>query len=85
MAAVTLPGLRGEVITLEVDRARLAVIGTLLEPITAALRGQNVRLPSGSIVTRDMRAPLETTDQSAPEDERQDDLDARALRHGAPF
>ena len=61
VAAVTLHGLQGEVITLELDRARLAAVGATLDPILAALRGQNVRLPSGSVAVGDARVPLETT------------------------
>ena len=61
VAAVTLHGLRDEVITLELDRARLAAVGATLDPVLAALRGQNVRLPSGSVAVGDARVPLETT------------------------
>lgn len=61
VAAVSLYGTQRKVVTLEVDRARLAAIGTTLDPVLAALRGQNVRLPAGSVVTGDARVPLETT------------------------
>jgi multidrug efflux pump subunit AcrB len=61
VAAVTLHGMRDEVITLELDRARLAAVGATLDPVLAALREQNVRLPSGSVAVGDARVPLETT------------------------
>ena len=61
VAAVSLYGRQREVVTLEVDRARLAAVGATLEPILAALGGQNVRRPAGSVVTGSLRVPLETS------------------------
>ncbi|MFQ6549376.1 efflux RND transporter permease subunit [Aestuariibius sp. 2305UL40-4] len=61
VAAVSLYGTQSQVVTLEVDRARLASLGATLNPVLAALRSQNVRLPAGSVVTGDTRVPLETT------------------------
>ena len=61
VAAVTLYGDQDEVITLQLDRARLASIGATLNPVLAALQGQNVRLPAGSVVSGDTRVPLETS------------------------
>ncbi len=61
VAAVTLYGAQQQVVTLEVDRARLASLGATLNPVIAALRGQNVRLPAGTVVAGDARIPLETT------------------------
>jgi len=61
IAAVSLYGTQSQVVTLAVDRARLASLGATLNPVLAALQGQNVRLPAGSVVTGDARVPLETT------------------------
>lgn len=61
VAAVTLYGAQSEVITLELDRARLVAIGTTPGPVLAALEGQNVRRTAGSLVAGDARLPLETT------------------------
>ncbi|WP_411890281.1 efflux RND transporter permease subunit [Yoonia sp. SDW83-1] len=61
VAAVSLYGTQSQVVTLEVDRARLASLGATLNPVLAALHSQNVRLPAGSVVTGDTRVPLETT------------------------
>ena len=61
VSAVTLFGAQSEVITLELDRQRLAAIGTTLDPVLAALAGQNVTLPAGSVVAGTTRVPLETT------------------------
>lgn len=61
VSAVTLHGLQEERIWIEVDRDRLSSIGTTLDPVIAALRAQNVRLPSGSIVSEGLRLALETT------------------------
>ena len=61
VAGVSLYGQQSEVITLTLDRARLASIGTTLDPVLAALAGQNVRLEAGSIVNGGTRVPLETT------------------------
>ena len=69
VAAVTLYGRQDEVVTLEIDRARLTAIGATLDPILATLRGQNVRLPAGSIVTDGLRTPLETTGDVASVEE----------------
>jgi len=61
VAAVSLYGTQSQVVTLEVDRGRLASLGETLNPVLAALRSQNVRLPAGSVVTGETRVPLETT------------------------
>jgi len=61
VAAVSLYGAQNRVVTLQVDRARIAALGATLDPVLAALRGQNVRLPAGSVVAGDARVPLETT------------------------
>ncbi|WP_349362952.1 MAG: efflux RND transporter permease subunit [Roseitalea porphyridii] len=61
IAAVSHYGTQSQVVTLAVDRARLASLGATLNPVLAALQGQNVRLPAGSVVTGDARVPLETT------------------------
>ncbi len=61
VAGVSLYGTQQQVVTLEVDRDRLAALGATLNPVLAALRGQNVRLPAGTVVTGDARVPLETT------------------------
>ncbi|QBK32014.1 efflux RND transporter permease subunit [Roseitalea porphyridii] len=61
IAAVSLHGTQSQVVTLAVDRARLASLGATLNPVLAALQGQNVRLPAGSVVTGEARVPLETT------------------------
>ncbi len=61
VSAVTLHGVQEERIWIEVDRSRLSSIGTTLDPVIAALRAQNVRLPSGSIVSEGTRFALETT------------------------
>ncbi len=61
VSAVTLYGVQEERIWIEVDRDRLSSIGTTLDPVIAALRAQNVRLPSGSIVSDGVRFALETT------------------------
>ena len=61
VSAVSLYGEQSEVVTLEIDRARLAAIGPTLDSIGAALEGQNIRLPSGSVVAGDTRVPLETS------------------------
>jgi len=61
VSAVTLHGVQEERVWIEIDRDRLSSIGTALEPVIAALRAQNVRLPSGSIVSDGLRVSLETT------------------------
>lgn len=61
VSAVTLHGLQQERIWIEVDRDRLAAMGTTIDPVIAAIKAQNVRLPSGSIVSDGLRFPLETT------------------------
>ena len=61
VAGVSVHGEQSEVVTLTLDRARLASIGTALDPVLAALAGQNVRLSAGSLVNGDARVPLETT------------------------
>lgn len=61
VSAVTLHGVQEERIWIEIDRDRLSCIGTTLDPVIAALRAQNVRLPSGSIVSDGLRFSLETT------------------------
>lgn len=61
VAGVTLYGTQQQVVTLQVDRDRLAVLGQTLSPVLAALHGQNVRVPAGTVVTGDARIPLETT------------------------
>jgi len=58
VAAVTLHGVQDEVITLEIERGRLATINELLSPVAAALQGQNVQLPAGSVETSGIRVPL---------------------------
>ncbi|MEM8818976.1 MAG: efflux RND transporter permease subunit [Pseudomonadota bacterium] len=69
VAAVQLFGKQDEVVTLEIDRARLASVGGTINPILAALRGQNVRLPAGSIIADGVRVPLEATGDVASVDE----------------
>ncbi len=61
IAAATLFGTQDEVIELRLDRARLASINGTLGAVLAALEGQNVRLPAGSVVNGDARVPLETS------------------------
>jgi multidrug efflux pump subunit AcrB len=61
VSAVTLHGVQEERIWIEIDRDRLSSLGTTLDPVIAALRAQNVRLPSGSIVSEGLRFALETT------------------------
>ncbi|MBO6638914.1 MAG: efflux RND transporter permease subunit [Roseitalea sp.] len=61
ISAVTLHGHQEEHIWLELDRARLAGIGTTLEPVLAALGNQNVRMQAGSIVNDGFRIELRTT------------------------
>lgn len=61
VSAVTLHGVQEERVWIEIDRDRLSSIGTTLDPVIAALRAQNVRLPSGSIVSDGLRFSLETT------------------------
>ncbi len=61
IAGVSFYGTQQQVVTLEVDRDRLAALGATLNPVLAALRSQNVRLPAGSVVTGQARVPLETT------------------------
>ncbi len=61
VSAVTLHGLQQERIWIEVDRDRLAAMGATIDPMIAAIKAQNVRLPSGSIVSDGLRFPLETT------------------------
>ncbi|MBD0865389.1 MAG: efflux RND transporter permease subunit [Rhodobacteraceae bacterium] len=61
VSAVDLYGVQREVITLEIDRQRLAAMGTSIGPIVSALQGQNVRLPAGSIVSDGYRIPLRAT------------------------
>lgn len=61
VSAVTLHGVQDERVWIEIDRDRLSSIGTTLDPVIAALRAQNVRLPSGSIVSEGVRFALETT------------------------
>ena len=61
VAAVTLYGVQREVITLEIDRERLASIGATINQIVMALQGQNVRLPAGSLVSNGRRIPLRAT------------------------
>ncbi|MBC6444650.1 MAG: efflux RND transporter permease subunit [Alphaproteobacteria bacterium GM202ARS2] len=61
VSAATLYGAQHEVITLEVDRDRLAAMGATINPIVAALQGQNVRLPAGSLETANTRIPLRAT------------------------
>ena len=61
VSAVTLHGVQGERVWIEIDRERLSSIGMTLDPVIAALRAQNVRLPSGSIVSEGARFALETT------------------------
>ncbi|MDW4499342.1 efflux RND transporter permease subunit [Sulfitobacter sp. D35] len=61
VAAVTLYGQQDEVVTLQIDRARQAAIGTTLNQVIAAVRDQNVRLPSGSVVSGTARVPLDTS------------------------
>ncbi len=61
VSAVDLYGVQSEVITLEIDRERLAAMGTSIAPIVSALQGQNVRLPAGSIVSDGVRIPLRAT------------------------
>ncbi|CTQ50507.1 efflux RND transporter permease subunit [Jannaschia donghaensis] len=61
IVSVDFYGVQQEVVTLQIDRARLAAIGTTLDPVLAAIQGQNVRLPSGSVVSGGARVPLETT------------------------
>ncbi|GFE66195.1 efflux RND transporter permease subunit [Litoreibacter roseus] len=61
ISAVTLYGVQEERILLEVDRERLATIGTTINPVINALREQNVRLPAGSVVSDGQRIALETS------------------------
>lgn len=61
VSAVKLYGIQQEVITLEIDRERLAAMGATIGPVVAALQGQNVRLPAGSIVAEGQRVPLRAT------------------------
>ncbi len=61
IAAATLYGVQDEVIELRLDRARLASVNGTLSAVLAALEGQNVRLPAGSVVNGDARVPLETS------------------------
>ena len=61
VAAVSLHGAPREVVTLEIARDRLAALGTTLNALIGALRDQNVRLPAGSVLTGNLRVPLETT------------------------
>ncbi|MDR9484694.1 MAG: efflux RND transporter permease subunit [Sediminimonas sp.] len=61
VSAVRLHGVQQERIWLNVDRERLATVGTTLLPVIDALQTQNVRLPSGSIVSEGQRIPLETS------------------------
>ena len=61
VSAVSLHGVQEERVWIEIDRDRLSSIGTMLDPVIAALRAQNVRLPSGSIVSEGVRFALETT------------------------
>ena len=61
VSAVDLYGVQREVVTLEIDRERLAVMGTTIGSIVQALQGQNVRLPAGSIVNDGDRIPLRAT------------------------
>ena len=69
VSAVTVHGDQDEVITLTLDRARLASIGATLDPVLAALQGQNLRLPAGSVVFGEVRVPLETTGDLATVEE----------------
>jgi len=61
VSAVDLYGVQREVITLGIERERLASIGGTIGPIVAALQGQNVRLPAGSFATEETRIPLRAT------------------------
>jgi multidrug efflux pump subunit AcrB len=61
IAAATLYGAQDEVIELRLDRARLASVNGTLGAVLAALEGQNVRLPAGSVVNGDTRVRLETS------------------------
>lgn len=58
ITSVAFHGVRSEVITLEIERERLAVVGKMLSRLGSTLQGQNVRLPAGTIVSADMRVPL---------------------------
>jgi len=69
IAAVTLHGVQEEVITLEIERGRLAAIGATLAPIAAALQGQNVQLPAGSIEAGGIRVPLRASGDLATLDD----------------
>lgn len=61
VSAATLYGVQQETITLEIDRDRLAAMGATIQPIVAALQGQNVRLPAGRLVSSPIRVPLRAT------------------------
>ncbi|MFN3227706.1 MAG: efflux RND transporter permease subunit [Hyphomicrobiales bacterium] len=61
VSGVELYGIQNEVITLEIDRSRLASVGASLNAVLGALQGQNVRVSAGSILTDGARVPLETT------------------------
>ncbi len=69
IAAVTLYGIQDEIIELRLDRARLASVNGTLGAVLAALEGQNVRLPAGSLVNGDARVQLETSGDLASVDE----------------
>lgn len=69
VSAVTLYGVQQEVITLEINRERLAAMGATIGPVVAALQGQNVRLPAGSLVSDGIRVPMRATGDVASADE----------------
>lgn len=74
VSAVTLHGVQDERVWLEVDRSRVASIGTTLDPVVEALTSQNVVLPSGSFTTDGLRVPLSTTGDFADLDAIRDTL-----------
>ncbi len=61
VSAVGLYGVQQEVVTLKVERERLAAMGTTIGFIVQALQGQNVRLPAGSMVSDGDLIPLRVT------------------------
>lgn len=61
VSAVDLYGIQREVVTLAIDRERLAAMGTSIGSIVQALQSQNVRLPAGSIVSDGDLIPLRAT------------------------
>lgn len=74
LSAVDVHGVQPERVWLEIDRDRLATLGTALDPVIRALQTQNVSLASGSIDADGMRVPLETSGAFASLDEIGDTL-----------